>query len=182
MTYFPLRAKLTRTEQAAPPGTIVFLPVLESERNNSPRSRSTWLHSRSSISRNRAPVKIKRRRAAAAYGLTMVTRFSGSLGACLDFELDPSGSGQEIPIVSASLIASPRRANSASVRKRSRACSRNFSMPAAGLAVAFGSTFIHSMLDRIGIPVQRQETTVFRFGYCRSLARIQPPRPINSMT
>jgi hypothetical protein len=107
MTYFPLRAKLTRTEQAAPPGTIVFLPVLESERNNSPRSRSTWLHSRSSISRNRAPVKIKRRRAAAAYGLTMVTRFSGSLGACLDFELDPSGSGQEIPIVSASLIAFP---------------------------------------------------------------------------
>jgi hypothetical protein len=40
-----------------------------------------------------------------------VTRFSGSLGACFDFELDMSGSGQAIPIVSASLIASPRRAS-----------------------------------------------------------------------
>lgn len=44
----------------------VFRPVLESARNNSPRSRSTCSHLRCSISRRRQPVNRSNRTAAVA--------------------------------------------------------------------------------------------------------------------
>ena len=67
------------------------------------------------ISRSLAPVKIRRRSAAAASGESKVRWFS-SLGRCFDFGASPS-SRHAMPTVSPSRMAAPSRSNSSGVRK-----------------------------------------------------------------
>ena len=129
ITYFPFFGNPVRIASAGALSTIVLRPVLLSGSSRRPRSVSTCSHSRLRISRRRAPVRIRSLRAAAACASIMVLRF---LGMCFAFLLDSSTS-QGTPMVSASRMLSPKRANSSVERKRSRRCSRNASMCATGL-------------------------------------------------
>src|SRR5262245_49112199 len=83
-TYEPSRSRPLRTASAGALRITVFLPVLESARNSSPRSRSTCSHLRCRISRSRQPVNSSSRIAAAVKGPILVKRFL-ALGRCLAF-------------------------------------------------------------------------------------------------
>ncbi len=134
MTNEPPRGCACRISRAGRFNTIVFRPVFESGSSRRPRPKSTCSQRRSKISRSLAPVKIRRRSAAAASGESNVRWFS-SFVRCFDFGASPS-SRHAMPTVSPSRMAAPSRSSSSGDRKRSRRSSGNFSIFLAGLRLS----------------------------------------------